>query len=525
MKSLIAIVLVLLATLLQAQKWQIIHGASNKSECLWDLAEDYDRGFLVSGDIDYKETWEIKTDINGYALYDKRAGSTQIGCYVRSITKSPENGFILSGAFNQSSTFNGMFIMKLNLCGEKEWCKFILHDMPARFLDHIILDDGNILALARLESNEQNEQIFLYCFRPNGNLLWRKAYATKYMHPEIAFALGYDLYKFGNSYLISGYCYWPYPGNPTVVWMRPMFIKIRENFNEEWLLPYGINDSIIGKAFSVIKYGGEYVGFGQYIFDENSQPTDNSVIMRFNEQGFETGYVLIKSDSISPEMTSNFITEVVPKDDSLFIAAANFGPLNEGNPYGEFIFDLEGKVYKYQNHEGTCASIKVRKTSDNKYLFGTSKKQGSTTMRDIYLYKLNENLEEDTLYTGNFTFDSLCPEPIQSGTIEIGDCDIIVSTEEIPSPEEYYALIAIIPIKAYPNPAQDVINFEFENTEHHQNISLTCHDVFGRPMHEERIATGQRGAQININSWAPGLYLTVVKSDGKVVGRCRFLVK
>jgi hypothetical protein len=144
---------------------------------------------------------------------------------------------------------------------------------------------------------------------------------------------------------------------------------------------------------------------------------------------------------------------------------------------------------------------------------------------DIVLSKLNLNLEYDTAYNGNFTYDSLCqPGPPQSGFIYLDDCDIITATE-MPSPEEYYSSIAAIPITAYPNPAETEITLAFQNTEHHNNMLLECYNIYGQKVHSEKIYKGQQQTKLNMNSWNNGLYIAVIKSNGKVAGKSRFVVK
>ncbi len=98
-------------------------------------------------------------------------------------------------------------------------------------------------------------------------------------------------------------------------------------------------------------------------------------------------------------------------------------------------------------------------------------------------------------------------------------------TEEIPSPEEYYSFIASIPITAYPNPAETEITLAFENTEHHSNMLLECYNIFGQKVHSEKIYKGQQQTKLSVSNWSKGLYFAVVKSNGKVAGTGKFVVR
>jgi hypothetical protein len=107
-------------------------------------------------------------------------------------------------------------------------------------------------------------------------------------------------------------------------------------------------------------------------------------------------------------------------------------------------------------------------------------------------------------------YDSLCPYPIQSGTIDLTDCPPTVSIGELPSPDEYYESIRWIPLKAYPNPVSgQELTIEFENTQHHSNMELRLYDAFGKEMHRRRIYTGQQDTRLDVGHWPPGLYLGV----------------
>jgi hypothetical protein len=135
-------------------------------------------------------------------------------------------------------------------------------------------------------------------------------------------------------------------------------------------------------------------------------------------------------------------------------------------------------------------------------------------------------LEHDTLYPGNYTYDSLCPYQIQSGEIDISNCLIVVDVKETPTPGEYLAGLKSIPIKAFPNPVhKNEVTFELQNTEHHVNMELKCFDIFGKLIHQEQVYPYQGESKIKIDDWSSGMYVALVYSDGKVVGKSKFVVR
>lgn len=82
-----------------------------------------------------------------------------------------------------------------------------------------------------------------------------------------------------------------------------------------------------------------------------------------------------------------------------------------------------------------------------------------------------------------------------------------------------------VKFKVSPNPAKEIVNFEFGNIQSLQQAQLRCYNVFGNLLHSEPVIHGQEGAAVNISSWPSGMYVVVVYSNGSVVGRSKFVVE
>jgi hypothetical protein len=253
---------------------------------------------------------------------------------------------------------------------------------------------------------------------------------------------------------------------------------------------------------------------------------NNALIMMYNVDGEEIEYSQIPNDSIGNNLLFNYFSEVESINDTLFISmlylvASNGDPL----PYSDVVFDKNAKVYNIAarppNAEGWAHIIK---SSDGNYVnaMGWENANGD---KDIYLYKIDKNLQPVPFDTNTYTYDSLCPEPIQSGTIDLSACMVWTGTEEIPSPEEYYSFIATIPITAYPNPAETEITLAFANTEHHTNMLLECYNIYGQKVHSEKIYKGQQQTRLNVSGWSKGIYLAIIRSSQSITGQCRFIIK
>jgi hypothetical protein len=510
-------------------RWSTTFGTHNHYDDAFDLLEDYDKGYYVVGwdviENGNGKGWDIKTDINGSMLYDKRLIHPGVRLGVAACQDNIGNKYIAGIDFSE---FSWPFLLKLNSCGEKEWCTYY-EDWGYGWgypMDIIVNTEGNIIILSRFESDEQIKQVFLLCYNIDGELLWSKPYASKVDYPLIAFASGEKLYQVGEEYYITGYCYYPFPTNPDRAWLRPMFIGIDGQYNEKWMLPFGVADSIVGKCYSIISLHDSIIlGVGAKFLDYPDGYIRNSLLMFVNFEGEELGFNRIWGDSILPEVLDNAMIEIESINDSLLLATAVLGPLNTGNPFGEVVFDTSGHVHDAQIRPNTTGISHMIKTFDNKFVITCTVNESDMNHTDIYMYKINTNLEQDTLYTQPFVYDSLCPDSIISGDIDMTNCLLQVGTQEIPTPEDYIASLETIPITAYPNPARETLMLEYKNTELHQDLHLVCYSSLGRKVIEEALLTGQQASKINVSNWNSGVYFAVVISEGKIVGKVKFVVK
>ena len=105
----------------------------------------------------------------------------------------------------------------MDSCGNKLWCRYYIDNNYSHgwFRDLILFENGDILALGYMFSFESyTERIFLYYIDSNGNLSWRQSYSSKEDHPLVLEREGAGLHQLNNEFIISGECYYPYPGSP-----------------------------------------------------------------------------------------------------------------------------------------------------------------------------------------------------------------------------------------------------------------------------------------------------------------------
>jgi len=215
--------------------------------------------------------------------------------------------------------------------------------------------------------------------------------------------------------------------------------------------------------------------------------------------------------------------------------------------------DSFGNTIKYKQliFDGEQAFNDADVTFDNKLIIVNS---------DYYLtniitkaFKLNSDLEYDSIYTTPFTYDSLCPYPIISDTIPLDDCEVVIVgiDEAMQDPET-------TKLHVYPNPAASHITIEMPKylvrksgshppslklrraradeqagdfgitatTIYHQwkEIRLEVFDLFGRLMYSEVIPQLEKSVELDVSAWPEGLYVARMVFMNEVVGSVKFVV-
>jgi hypothetical protein len=538
------IILVLIGMLLinsvQGQRWQKTIGYPNRKDESNNLLEHYDHGYLITGLINegYDNThgWLVKTDINGEVLWDKQiALLPDQTIIVKTLYDEQGNIYLLGWLVNLNFVYDFPLIVKLNACGEKLWCRMFAIEgyTCGDFRDAIILENGDLLCLAYMPEDDMsnNNRILLFRVSSDGDCIWKKGYATHENHPYYGDPNGISLNQFGIWYIISGNVYSPYPNspNPYHVYQRPMFIGIDEEFEEKWIVEFGISDSLLGRAESVVPISDTlFLGVGRYRYiDESGIMTASPWLMFFNHLGEQVGYNIIDDEQLGPEVLGSALFEVEHIDSCKYFFSSDFMYDEEGNyANGEIVVDTSGNVYHYAIRENTIGGqTDLVKTYSNKYAIACNYKLPNA-LYDILLYKINKNLEHDTLYPGNYTYDSLCRHTIESGIIDLAGCDVITSIGEIPTLEEYNKGLQSIPIKASPNPSSTgEIMLEMENTGLYTNMQLEVFDVFGKQIHHEKVYPHQGATRLDVSNWPGGMYVVTIYTNGQVRGKCKVVVE
>jgi hypothetical protein len=516
-----------------SQTWPTFYGEPDRYDFSYDVEVGYDQSYYILGGYTNssgfpKFTWLMKTDINGNVLWDK---ILKCDGFVKSFALEPthDGGLLISGLIilNSMGLNSHPLVVKLNSCGEKEWCKVFTgspNDYPGA-VDVKETESENIVLLVNMYGDNPEETMHLFKLNFYGDVLWQKPYASGYIYPEAALPLGRKLMitSTGN-YLIAAEAYWADPWNPTGPKpLRSLFVMVDINGNEKWVLPFGLQDTIHGQGKNILE-----IDSNRFIGLANKWPVETmqTVLIEFDSLGVILDYNILDNQQINPQISKG-VPQVIKRIDTLFVLGGLYG--DSGDAYSSEIL-MDTNIFTNPEFFGFIQHIDEKEpyslTSNLKNKLFSNSTFKETGNWDIVLSKLNLNLEYDTLDPGTYTYDSLCTTPglPQSGFIFLDDCDIITGVD-IPSPEDYYASLQVIPITAFPNPATDKVTFGLENTEHHKNITLKCFNLLGKQVFEATILTGQKEAATDVSRWPQGMYVVVVYSEGRQVGQCKFVVE
>lgn len=515
------------------QIWPKIYGG-NLSTWGEDVDEMYDQGYLITGDIVsssavYKMGVLLKTDVNGNVLWEKRVGSSSYYLSLNNSFMTFDGGLITIGSSTDLDEYADAFIMKLDACGNSEWCK--IYSVP-NDLDHGIsilqLADGGYLAQINYFGYDlDNKRVWLFRLDPEGDLLWQKVYCTN--NPELAHSWGIDLLVAkDSSFLISGTTAVECPVGSGLWWGEPLLVKTDQQGEEIFARAFKYDRNIYyGLGYEVVEdLDGNFLVTSKNYYDamQNNSP---GAIVKFDSNGIGLYWMNLWAPMYwgGTCSTADFISP-----DSMFVTGGFIAGFDSAYATA-YILDTSGQVLnetilKY-DPDGNVVN-KTILTSDRKALMTAGFWNGFVAKGDMYLFKMNYNLEYDTLDPRVLTYDSLCQNlPIVSDTID-PDCDIIVGLEDVFKDPEKSRLNIL------PNPASNQVTItlpeiwlsEFSSSEvtvqtarytFPEHMCIEVFDSFGRIVYHTDFPERDRSVILDVSSWKPGLYIIRILSGNQEI--------
>jgi len=496
-----------------------------------------DRGFIIGGHLfNYDETLSegflYKTTINGEIIWNKTVGQNSGGTGIYCIEQTTDGGYVIAGSTHMYDSWGDPFIMKLNLCGESDWCRIYttvidtfdyatsIYPIPGGYIAHIYRT-GYLYA---------NDHIHLFRLDQNGDILWQQQYALS--DPLFVGAAGEHMMVAPDyHYLINGYCYYPDSGTINPKYLRPLIIKIDSSGKADWELAWSKigGASFHGMSFrSIIDQENIIYSCGRHIIPSGPDFGDKPTMLKTNSNGNELSYHdLVPNSWQAVFFNINWFQDSTIALDGGWIIT----PGGEGQ-VGVFKVDKDGNVLDSANIMQTVYCFADAIVDHDNKLFLVQGQHDGNQWRS-YAWKLNSDLEYDTLYSHPYVYDSLCPHPIASDTIPL-DCIIVGIDEPFKNPETGR-------LKVFPNPARDILHIvipEQLKTENHSpvfNLTTVYHqwhsaileiyDLFGRRMFSKEVLQAEKAVAVDVSLWPGGMYVVRLVYKGQTVGNGKVMVE
>ena len=477
----------------------------------------YDHGYLLSGR--HRPNWPkynylIKTDINGEVLWNKTLGDGNNGILPWGLGMNREGNIYFSGSFGVVGAYKDPLILKLNACGEKEWCRIFptegYHDYGFGLC--VAPDDGVAFIMTMTSNIPGEDRICLSRFSANGDFLWKKCYNlndTVAMGNEYA----YEVISTPDSgFLLTGLCQYSNPED-SLSYLCPYYIKADYSGEMEWYTVAGFHPfDVPGEGLQTVLSPDStcyYSAIRHNFWDPGNFNKSSPALLKMDLQGN-----IIDVYDIAPPNTLGTISSLKFITNSTISATAVWGPWG-GSGYDidnyAVILDTLGNIIEQEVVIQSISPMITEVTYDKKILefVETISEDGAF---DVYLFKLNQQLQGDSVYTRWFNYDSLCPYQIVSDTIPIEGCGLIVGMEELYDGNNNKEPELLI----YPNPAQAQFTIQCE-AFNESPTKVEIFDLYGQSIKTLEIPKGQTETTVTTEGWQKGVYLVQVWGSGSFI--------
>ena len=334
-----------------SQQWIRYYGQNQQAFPAYCI-ESYDKGYVLTGNINnYHYAWILKTDINGNPLWNLKLGDATHETMSGHIEQTLEHGYILCGSTTiYNSPHSDPFIVKLNSCGDLEWCKVIILDgWGDGALSVKPTPDGGYVLFTLFYGNLPDDLLHLFKFNSSGDILWQKIYNGDTL---VESEMPTRLYADSTNFLMAGACYYPN-------WMKPYFIQTDTSGNETWSLAYSQHTGlgVVGDAWATLrdKYGNYYSAGRAGAAPE---------LFKFSAGGYE----MMNADLTFDNMYDGASRTIVMYDDTTLIMDAGWITNNDINYWSLNKIDTLGNIKKTKllPNPSTSGGNWCFKTFDNK---------------------------------------------------------------------------------------------------------------------------------------------------------------
>ena len=530
-RILILLFYVLLISDVYSQTWLRIYYDSNIINPK-KIYESYDKGYVLAGycysNPQHYYGWLMKTDVNGYKRWTKYFGDPFSFSAFSSSKVTSDGGMVLIGDTYEYLNKDNPLIVKINSCGEKEWCRIYKSSNPlAGGIDIVEIQGGGFIALFRNWIYQMEQNIWLFRLDSLGNIIWQQNYVAD---PNIFYSPdARNLIRTSDSrFIITGWAYSPdslYPGYKI---LKIFHVKVTVDGVSLFQVPWGNNNGIISdEGHSCVEdVNHNLLTPGRRA--RNAIPYGDSPCLY---KSWSTGIPMLFHD-LNTGSDGGGGTTINWFQDSTLAISSMWSTFNGVDTLAVIKTDQTGNILKtkpivFNDPIGALWGSDI--TFNNRVIVTGTLSAGACSV------KLTSNLEYDSIYTQPFTYDSLCPHQIVTDTVPLNDCSVVTNIFNPSRDKEK------IKLHIYPNPAKNTITIEMPQyitrqssgygvtatTYYHQwnTTTLEIYDLFGKLMYSKEISKKTEKVELNVSSWHAGMYLARVVFMNEVVAGAKFVVE
>ncbi|HLG34155.1 MAG TPA: T9SS type A sorting domain-containing protein [Bacteroidia bacterium] len=268
--------------------WTRRFGSSN-SEIAYSVQQTYDGGYVICGETQgfgagSSDVYLIRTDNLGNMLWSKAFGN-QYDDHGYSILETNDNGYIIAG-YNRTIFSNDfhVYVIKTDVNGDTLWTKNYGDNTSWPDYGNSIrqtLDNGYIISGSWNDSLTASSEVYLLKSDSSGNVLWSKTYGST------GNEWGYYAEQTNDSgYIVAGIT------NSFGIGRKGYLIKTNATGDTLWTkIYYGVNDSIgdNSRSFNSVHQtsDGGYIVSG---YTHNSASNRNAFLLKTDDNGNITWY-------------------------------------------------------------------------------------------------------------------------------------------------------------------------------------------------------------------------------------------
>ena len=473
--------------------------------------------------------WLIKTDVNGNKLWERIIGNYDgyQSVYEKAI-ETPDKGIIIPGSWDKEPYSNSPdpLFLKLDVCGNLEWCRYFKTDDHMDFgVDMMQVSDGYVGLMEYYGNNYSTQRIALTKLDNYGNVQWVQIYHSDSAFNEEGRTI---MQRSDGDIMVTGEANVIKPGSPYQQ-PRPLFIITAQDGTLKDFGVLDVSDTLWSTAWQTKEKpnGIFYSTGGVLVNPPYSWPYPYFLKINTNKE-ILVSKLLVDTSLVSDGGTS--LLDFISDTTIVMVYGFNYNSKTMGET-GLYKLDTLGNkigtrplIYGSSGRVHSIEGFEI--TRDKKVLAFVPVWEGNVLCS--VLFKLNSDLEDDSIYTIPYVYDWGCEGGVDTLLNIDPECGVYVDIDELERLPDHPE------IKAFPNPVSDVLTVSLpeylvtRSTQHNMQASvyikdyqkdarLEIYDIDGGLMDTQTLITDQRVVTFNVSLLRPGLYLVrLVYQDRKV---------